>query len=57
VTIIEIFDVFGRKQKAESRRQNGEREVILDIANLSAGVYFVRLTDESGFSVQKFVKE
>jgi len=53
--IIEIYDVYGRKQKAEGRKQNGE--FIINISNLSVGVYLVRLIDEQGFSVQKFIKE
>jgi len=56
VTSVEIFDVYGRKQKAEGRKQNGS-EMVLDISGLSAGIYFIRIIDESGVSVQRFVKE
>jgi hypothetical protein len=55
VNEIEIFDVFGRKQKAEDRRQKGD--VVVNISNLSAGVYFIRIIGEQGFAVQRFIKE
>jgi len=55
--VIEIYDVYGRKQKAESRKQQVESEIVVNISHLSAGVYFVRLMDERGFSVQRFIKK
>jgi hypothetical protein len=51
VESVEVFDIYGRKQKAESRRQN-----VIDIAHLSAGVYFVKITTEAGEVVRKVVK-
>jgi len=57
VTEVEIFDVMGKKQKAESRRQKAENEMVVDVSKLAAGVYFVKLTDERGSAVQKFIKE
>ena len=44
---VEIFDIFGRKQKAESRKQNGEKEMGMDISHLPAGVYFLRIGGET----------
>jgi hypothetical protein len=52
---IEVFDVFGRKVKGEGKKEKGE--MVIDISNLSAGVYFIRVMDEKGLSVQKFIKE
>jgi len=55
--VIEIYDVFGRLQKAESRKQNGEKEIVIDVSKLAAGIYFIRLSDKKGFAVQRFIKE
>ena len=56
--VIEIYDVYGRKQKSRrAEEQNSEGEIVIDIANLSAGIYFVRLIDKDGFAVQRFIKE
>jgi hypothetical protein len=57
ITGIEIFDVYGRVQKAESRKQKAEGEMVIDVSNLTAGVYFIRIIDKDGSSVQKFIKE
>jgi len=51
VTGIEIFDVMGRKQKAESRKQN-----VVDIAHLPNGVYFLKITTENGVVTKKIIK-
>ena len=50
--VIEVFDVYGRKQKAESRKQNE----ILDISDLTSGVYFVKITTEKGIVTKKVIK-
>ena len=55
--VIEIYDVFGRLQKAESRKQNGEKEIVIDVSKVAAGIYFIRLSDKKGFAVQRFIKE
>ena len=39
---VEIFDVYGRKQKVESRKQN-----VIDISNLPAGIYFLRVNEQT----------
>jgi len=49
-TPFEIFDIYGRKQKAESRKQNA-----VDISNLNAGIYFIKFGDNN--RVLKFVKQ
>ena len=56
VTNVEVFDVYGRKQKAESRKQKAESEMVLDISHLSAGVYFIRISTEKGVVNKKVVK-
>ena len=48
---VEIYDVTGRKQRAESRK--GENEMVIDISNLPAGIYFVQI----GKQTTKIVKE
>jgi len=56
--VIEIYDVMGKVQKSrKAEKQNSEGEMIIDIANLAAGIYFVRLIDGQGSYVQKFIKE
>jgi len=50
---IEVFDVYGRKQKSRrAEKQKGEGEVVLDISHLPAGIYFVKV----GNGVKKVVK-
>ena len=52
ITNVEIFDIYGKKQKAESRKQN-----IVDISNLATGVYFIKISTEAGELVKKVVKQ
>ena len=52
---VEISDLIGRKQKAESRK--GEGEFVLNISHLAAGVYFVKISTEVGEVVKKVVKQ
>jgi hypothetical protein len=52
---IEIFNISGRQQTAESRKIEGE--TLIDISELSAGVYFLRITTEQGEMVRKILKE
>jgi hypothetical protein len=58
ITGVEIYDVFGRRQKAESRMQNAEEEEFLtiNISNLATGFYFVKITTEFGVVTKKVVK-
>jgi hypothetical protein len=55
ITNVEIFDVFGRKQKAESRKEKGEREVVVNVSHLAAGVYFLRIYSETGITIKNVV--
>ena len=48
---IEIFDIYGRKQKAEGRMQKaegriseiGQSEIVINVSHLPVGVYFLRI--------------
>jgi len=48
---IEIFDIIGRKQKTEVRKQDE-----IDISHLRSGIYFVRVLTEKGAITKKIVK-
>jgi len=50
------YDI-GRKQKAESRKQKTEDEIVIDISHLPAGVYFVKVATEQGEITKKIVKQ
>jgi len=54
---VEVFDIYGKMQKAESRRQKTESEIVLDISNLAAGIYFVKVVTEKGEVIKKVVKQ
>ena len=57
VTGIEVFDVYGRNQKTESRMSEiGQSEIVINISDLSAGVYFVKIYTELGVVTKKIVK-
>ena len=49
---VEVFDVYGRKQKAEGRRQN-----VIDLSDLSVGIYFMRITTDKGVTTKKIIKK
>ncbi|MCL2167534.1 MAG: T9SS type A sorting domain-containing protein [Lentimicrobiaceae bacterium] len=51
VTWIEVFDIYGRKQNAESRMQKAEKEIVMDIRNLLSGVYLLKIFTEAGVVV------
>ncbi|MCL2289978.1 MAG: T9SS type A sorting domain-containing protein [Bacteroidetes bacterium] len=48
---IEIFDLFGRKHSAGSIMQNR-----IDMSDLQAGIYFVRIQTEKGVITKKIIK-
>ena len=56
ITGIEVFDVYGRKQKAENRKQKAESEIGIDISHLPAGVYFVKVSTENQTITKKISK-
>ena len=57
VTNVDVFDITGRKQKAESRRHNDESEIVLDISHLKAGIYLVKIFTDQGEIVKKIIKQ
>ena len=50
---IEIFDMTGIKQKAESRMQNGE--LVIDVSSLPSGVYIIKLIENRFVNQQRFI--
>jgi hypothetical protein len=65
VKSVEVYDVFGRKQKAECKMQNAENSYGLtvlqssglDISYLPTGIYFLRITTETGVVMKKVIKQ
>jgi len=55
ITNIEIYDIYGKKMNAESRKQNANG-VVMNISNLPAGIYFVKIFTEDGEMVKKVIK-
>jgi len=57
ITSVEIFDMMGRKMKAEGRKQKDENVWEINIAHLPAGIYFVRIfNDNNSFQTVKLIK-
>jgi len=51
-----VFDVLGRKQSHSSlvtRHENGE--AVLDVSDLTNGMYFVKITTEQGVIAKKII--
>jgi len=44
---VEIFDIMGRMQNAECRMQNAEEEMVIDISHLQAGIYFLKIDNQT----------
>ena len=42
---VEVFDIYGRKQKAGCRMQDAE--MVINIAHLPAGIYFLRVAEQT----------
>jgi len=58
VTGIEVFDIYGRKQKTENRMSEiGQSEIVINISDLASGVYFVKIYTNAGVVVKKVVKQ
>ena len=53
---IEIFDILGRKQKVESRKQNGESMIVINISHLQMGIYFIKIYTNDRITVKKVLK-
>ena len=54
---IEVFDIYGRKQKVDGKKPNGETEMIIDISHLPTGMYVVKIITERGIVVEKIIKK
>ena len=51
---IEIYDVFGRLQVTETPSHQGN--LTIDVENLKAGIYFVKINTEKGDIVKRIIK-
>jgi hypothetical protein len=49
-----VYDVYGRQQDNKTTRQQGN--LVVDVANLNSGVYFVKIVTSEGEIVKRFVK-
>jgi len=50
---VEIYNVMGRKEKGEGRREKREERMEMDVAHLAVGVYFVRIYSDCNEVVVK----
>jgi hypothetical protein len=50
-----VFDIFGRRQVAETPSLQGD--VTVDVTNMKSGVYFVKVVTENGEMVKRFIKQ
>ncbi|MEM7187105.1 MAG: T9SS type A sorting domain-containing protein [Bacteroidota bacterium] len=57
VTSISVFDVNGKQQLAQSPGSDVTTEIALDVAQLSSGIYFLKVNSDSGSATLKFVKQ
>jgi hypothetical protein len=57
ITNVEIFDIYGKKLKAKSRKQKEKNEIVIDISELPAGIYFVKIDTDVGEVIKKIVKQ
>ena len=54
---VEVFDVYGRKQKVESRKGEKEKgEITIDITNLPTGIYFIKIETDKAIITKKILK-
>jgi hypothetical protein len=53
---IEIFDVMGKMQKAEGRKQKGDGKIVINVSELPSGTYFVQIYSNKGIITRKIVK-
>ena len=56
---IEIFDIYGKKQKAKCRIQTTSHSsplISINISDFPAGIYFIKVTTNTGTQTQKFIK-
>ncbi|MCL2245762.1 MAG: C25 family cysteine peptidase [Lentimicrobiaceae bacterium] len=48
ITNVEIYDAYGKMQKVENKMQKAEGELVMNISDLAAGIYFVKIYTETG---------
>lgn len=53
-SVIEIFNIEGQIIKAFN---NADKETIIDISNLSSGVYIIKAKTDRGVAIKKFIKQ
>ena len=51
---IEIFDIYGRRQKSIV---NSQRSTVIDLSELKSGIYFVKINTEKGNIVKRIIKQ
>ena len=49
-----VYDIYGRRQVSETPSQQGN--LVVDVANLNGGVYFVKVVTENGETVKRIIK-
>jgi len=66
---VEIYDIFGKKQKAEGRKEKENSPpfmegcqpqadgVVINISHLQSGIYFIKIDTELGTIVKKTIKQ
>ena len=52
--VISIYDAMGRYIY---KSISGKKEFVINVSGLSPGIYFVRIQNENGYSISRFVKE
>lgn len=53
---IEIIDLYGKAVMIEELTGKGNEQIIVDIAELKAGIYYVRIMTEDQMTVKKIIK-
>ena len=55
--LIEVFNIYGQLVKSiYSHNSSGKNAIKIDVVDLPAGIYFVRLDNNSNSGVKKFIK-
>jgi len=57
ISNIEIFDVYGRIQKIGHISYIEKSHIVLDIAHLQTGIYFIKITTKQGEIIKKIIKQ
>jgi hypothetical protein len=51
---ITIFDIFGRQQQLSN---SSHQHSVIDVSNLTSGIYFIKINTNNGEIVKRFVKK